>query len=80
MLTKIKALCLNSTTIAWSYLLALVGGMLQVVDVVGDILGDPSIKEEVSAAVGDPTWSGRVLLAISIVTALARLRTVRKQF
>ena len=33
---------------------------------------------QVSAAVGDPTWSGRVLLAISIVTLVARLRSIRR--
>lgn len=78
MIGKIKALCLNSLTVAWGYLLALIGALLQVVDVAGDVFGDPAIKEQVSAAVGNPTWSGRVLLAISIVTLVARLRSIRK--
>jgi len=76
MLTKVKAFCLNSLTIAWGYLLALAGVMLQLVDAAGDVLGDPGFKDQVSAAVGDPTWAGRVLLAISIVTLAARLRSV----
>jgi len=76
---RVIVLCLNSLTIAWGYLLALLGAMLQVVDAAGDVLGDPAIKDQVSAAVGDPTWSGRVLLAISIVTLAARLRSIRKQ-
>lgn len=79
MLARIKAFCLNSLTIAWSYFLAFLGLMLQLVDAAGDILGDPAIKDQVSAAVGDPTWAGRVLLAISIVTLAARLRSLRKQ-
>ncbi|MBR1249411.1 hypothetical protein JQ609_21090 [Bradyrhizobium sp. AUGA SZCCT0169] len=79
MLTRIKAFCLNSLTIAWSYFLAVLGLLLQLVDAAGDFLGDPAIKDEVSAAVGDPTWAGRVLLAISIVTLAARLRSLRKQ-
>ena len=79
MFAKIKILCLNSLTIAWGYLLALLGVMLQVVDAAGDVLGDPAVKEQVSAAVGDPTWSGRVLLAISAVTLAARFRSIRKQ-
>jgi hypothetical protein len=78
MIGKIKALCLNSWTVAWGYLLAMTGVMLQVVDAAGDVLGDPAIKEQVSAAVGNPTWSGRILLAISIVTLVARLRSIRK--
>lgn len=79
MLTKIKAFCLNSLTIAWGYFLAFLGLMLQLVDAAGDVLGDPAIKDQVSAAVGDPTWVGRVLLAISIVTLAARLRSIRRQ-
>ena len=78
MFTKLKTLCLRSLTIAWGYLLALVGVILQLVDAAGDILGDPAIKDQVSAAVGDPTWAGRVLLIISIVTLAARLRSIRK--
>lgn len=79
MFGKVRTLCLNSLTIAWGYLLALAGVMLQVVDAAGDILGDPAIKEQVAAAIGDPTWSGRVLLAIAVVTLAARLRSIRKQ-
>jgi hypothetical protein len=79
MLAKIKAFCLNSLTIAWSYALAFLGLMLQLIDAAGDVLGDPAIKDQVTAAVGDPTWAGRVLLVISIVTLAARLRSIRRQ-
>jgi len=79
MLVKIKALCLNSLTIAWSYLLAFLGLMLQLLDAVGDVLGDPAIKDQVSVAIGNPTWAGRVLVMISIITLAARLRSVRRQ-
>ena len=79
MFAKVKAFCLNSLAVAWSYLLAFFGLVFQLVDAAGDALGDPSIKDQVSAAVGDPTWAGRVLLAISIVTLAARLRSIRKQ-
>lgn len=78
MLTKIKTFCLNSLTIAWSYLLALVGVILQLVDVACDVPGDPAFKDQVSAAIGNPTWAGRALLVISIVTLVARLRSIRK--
>ena len=76
---KVKTFCLNSLTIAWSYFLAFLGLMLQFVDAAGDVLGDPAIKDQVSAAIGDPTWAGRVLLVISMVTLAARLRSIRKQ-
>lgn len=78
MLTKIKTFCLNSLTIAWSYLLALVGVIFQLVDTAGDVLDDPGFKDQVSAAIGNPTWAGRALLFISIITLAARLRSIRK--
>jgi len=78
MLTKLKTFCLNSLTIAWGYLLALAGVILQLVDAAGDVLGDPAIKDQVSAAIGNPTSAGRVLLVISIITVAARLRSIRR--
>jgi hypothetical protein len=79
MVAKAKALCLNSLTIAWGYLLAFGGAALQVVDAAADALGDPGIKDQVSAAVGgDPKMAGRILLGISIVTIIARMRSLRK--
>ena len=78
MLAKIKALCLHSLTIAWGYVLALVGGAMSVIDNIGDALGDPNLKDQVSAAIGDTRIAARVLLGISIITILARLRSLRK--
>ena len=78
MLAKIKASCLHSLTIAWSYVLALVGGAMSVIDNIGDALGDPNLKDQVSAAIGDTRIAARVLLGISIITILARLRSLRK--
>jgi hypothetical protein len=78
MFAKAKAFCLHSLTIAWGYALALVGGAMSVVDSIGDALGDPSLKDQVSTAIGDARIAGRVLLGISIITILARLRSLRK--
>ena len=78
MFAKAKALCLHSLTIAWGYVLAIVGGVMSVIDNVGDALGDPSLKDQVSAAIGDARTAGRVLLGISIITILARLRSLKK--
>lgn len=78
MFTKIKAFCLHSLTIAWGYVLAVVGGAISVIDNIGDALGDPSLKDQVNAAIGDARIAGRVLLGISIITILARLRSLRK--
>jgi hypothetical protein len=78
MWAKVKASCLHSLTIAWGYLLALLGGAMSLVDGIADALGDPNLKDQISAAIGDPRTTGRILLAISILTILARLRTLKK--
>jgi hypothetical protein len=78
MAARIKAFCLHSLTVAWGYLLASVGGMMAIVDNIGDALGDPALKDQVSAAIRDARTAGRILLGISVITILARLRSVRK--
>jgi hypothetical protein len=78
MIAKLKAFCLGSLTIAWGYCLAVAGAVMQAVDVVTDALGDPSVKDQIAAAIGDPKTVGRILLGVSIVTIIARLRSLRK--
>jgi hypothetical protein len=78
MLSKIKALCLNSLTVAWGYFLAFAGAVMQAIDSVADALGDPNLKDQISAAIGDARTVGRILLGISVVTIIARLRSLRK--
>ena len=75
---RLKAFCLHSLTIAWGYALAFVGGLMSLTDSVGDALGDPDLKQQIGAAVGDAKATGRILLAISVVTILARLRSLKK--
>jgi hypothetical protein len=79
MFGKIRALCLNSLTIAWSYCMAVVGSTLSVVDQIADALGDPYLRDQIGVAVGDARTTGRILLLISVVTIIARLRTVRRE-
>jgi hypothetical protein len=78
MWARIKTLCLHSLTIAWSYILAIVGGVMSMLDSIGDALGDPSLKDQISTAIGDARISGRILLGISIITILVRLRSLKK--
>jgi hypothetical protein len=75
---KVKAACLNSLTIAWGYVLACAGAIMQGIDTLADALGDPNLKDQISAAIGDARTAGRVLLGISVVTIVARLRSIRK--
>lgn len=78
MWTRIKACCLNSLTIAWSYCVAFAGAAMQGLDFLADALGDPSLKDQISASIGDAKTAGRVLLGISFITIIARLRSLRK--
>jgi hypothetical protein len=78
MWARIKASCLHSLTIAWGYCLAFTGAVMQAVDPVVDALGDPGLKDQISAAIGDTKTVGRILLGVSIVTIIARLRSLRK--
>lgn len=75
---KIKSFCLHSLTVAWGYTLAFVGVMMQGIDTVADALGDPNLKDQISASIGDARMTGRVLLGISVITIAARLRTIKK--
>jgi hypothetical protein len=78
MWARIKALCRHSLTIAWSYCLAITGTVMQGLDTLADALGDPNLKDQISAAIGDTKTVGRILLGVSLVTLIARMRTARK--
>jgi hypothetical protein len=75
---KVRACCLNSLTVAWGYCLAFAGALMQSLDALADALGDPNLKDQISASIGDAKTTGRVLLGISIVTIVARLRSIRR--
>jgi len=75
---KVKAVCLHSLTVAWGYCLAVLGVAMQGLDTLADALGDPNLKDQITAAVGDTRTVGRILLGVSIVTLIVRLRTARK--
>ncbi len=78
MIGKFKAICLHSLTIAWGYVLAVIGSAMSAIDNIGDALGDPGLRDQISNAIGDTRMAGRILLGISIITILARLRSLRK--
>lgn len=79
MLRKIKTACLSSLTIAWSYCLAFAGTALQVIDYIAEPLGDSELRGQIASAVGNPAIAGRILLGISLITIVARLRSLRKE-
>lgn len=78
MIGRIKAFCLHSVTIAWGYVLAIAGSTMAFIDNIGDALGDPALRDQLSTAIGDAKTTGRILLGISVITILVRLRSLRK--
>ena len=78
MLAKIKAVWMHSMNIAWSYFIAFTGALASIIDDLADALGDPGVKDQISSAIGDVKTTGRIMLVISIVTIVARLRTLRR--
>ncbi|GLH77479.1 hypothetical protein SSBR45G_23870 [Bradyrhizobium sp. SSBR45G] len=78
MWTRVKAACRHSLTIAWGYALAFIGFLLSILDGLSDALGDPALKDQISAAIGDSRAVGRILLLISLITIAARLRSLKK--
>ncbi len=51
---------------------------MQAVDTIADAFGDPNLKDQISAAIGDAKTAGRIMLGISVITIIARLRSIRK--
>jgi hypothetical protein len=76
---KVWALCGNSLTIAWSWLLAGIGTAMSAIDPIAAALGDPDLKSQVANALqSNPKILGYVTIGISAVTIIARLRSISK--
>lgn len=76
---KVWAICGKSITVAWGYILGGIGSSLALVDPVSAALGDPDLKTQVTTALqSNPQILGYVTIAISIITIIARLRSVGK--
>ncbi len=69
MLDRLKTLCRGSLTIAWAYVLALVGAVLSMAPLLVDIL--PSLQPYVP-----PGYMGLYTVVIAVVTFVARLRSL----
>jgi hypothetical protein len=52
--------------------------IVQGLDSIADALGDPNLKDQISAAIGDTRTAGRILLGISVVTIMVRLRSLKR--
>lgn len=76
---KVWALFGRSTTIVWHSLLWLVGQALQWIDPIAGALGDPDLRQQITETLGaNPVILGYVLMVISAITIVARLRGIAK--
>jgi hypothetical protein len=73
------ALCGRSATLAVSYGVQVVGWVLQSIDPIAAMLGDPELKQQIADALhANPKVLGYVMMGISFVTIAARLRGLAK--
>lgn len=76
---KVWAVCGRSATLAWSYVIQALGWLLQWVDPIANMVGDPDLRQQITDALGaNPKVLGYVLMAISAITIAARLRSITK--
>jgi hypothetical protein len=76
---KAWAICGKSVTVLWGYILGGIGSSVALVDPIASALGDPDFKDQVTNALqGNPKILGYALVAISAVTIVSRLRSLRK--
>jgi hypothetical protein len=74
---KVWALCGNSATMAWMYAVQVLGQLLQWIDPIANLLGDPDLRAQVTETLqANPKVLGYVLMAISAITIAARLRSL----
>jgi hypothetical protein len=78
MWAKVKAFCLGSVTIAWSYFLAVMAIVLEIADDLSTLLADSTVQTNLQAMFGnDPKLMARILLGIAVINIIARMRTLK---
>jgi hypothetical protein len=76
---KVWAVCGKSATLAWSYVVQVIGWALQWIDPIAAALGDPDLRQQITETLGsNPKILGYVLMGISAITIAARLRSIAK--
>jgi len=74
---KVWAICGKSLTMAWGYLLAGIGLLLDQLDTIASTLGDPNFKQQVSDFLhSDPKYLGYFMMVVSAFTIASRLRSI----
>ncbi|WP_316165415.1 MULTISPECIES: hypothetical protein [unclassified Bradyrhizobium] len=76
---KVWAVCGRSLTLAWSYAMMSIGFLLNQLDGIAALLGDPDLKAQVADMLhADPKYLGYFTMVVSFVTIASRLRSLAK--
>ena len=71
-----RATAQGSATLLWSKFCLLVAGLVGSLDTLADMVGQPEAKEWIQTIIGNPKIVATAILGISIVTIIARKRTL----
>ncbi|XUM25102.1 hypothetical protein ACRAVF_33755 (plasmid) [Bradyrhizobium oligotrophicum S58] len=78
---KLWAICGKSVTVLWGYVLGGIGVAFSMVDQLAAAAGDPNLnlkQQVIDALQNNPQYLGYALTAISILTIIARVRSIGK--
>ena len=76
---KVWAICGKSATLAWSYIVGGIGSAFALIDPIASAAGDPDLKGQVTTLLqSNPKVLGYFAMAISVITIVARLRSIAK--
>jgi hypothetical protein len=74
---KVWALCGKSMTLAFAYVVQAVSWLLQWIDPIASMVGDPDLRQQITENLGsNPKLLGYVLMGISFITIAARVRSL----
>lgn len=79
---KVWALSGKSLTMLWGYFLTAIGMGFELLDKIGPLVGDPNLdlKTQITTALqNNPALLGYALMGISVLTILARVRSIGKE-
>lgn len=76
---KVWAVCGKSIMMVWALALQGFSWLLQWIDPIANLVGDPDLRQQITETIGaDPKIGGYVLMAISFITIAAHLRSFAK--
>lgn len=76
---KASALAWHKASVAWSYLLFVLGWLVNQLDSVAALVGDPDFREQIANALGaDPKLLSYVMIGVSVLIFVNRMKAVNR--